>query len=260
MNRFQSIILTASTATFALSSAICSLAYSQQQTILNLALGIEVSDRQTIAVLPKIIEKAEITDNQQEAIAYYNLAINTANKLDRSGLSKTEKQQLDRALKTATDAKKQIATKQLTTLEQQLKSQQIGEINGLIAGEFENQYTPGAIQTTYKLLMRPDGLHADANNDGFINSQKEIDRIPCQTLIDIEKLWRKYTSDRCGWFGEDSKYVSNKCQELSIIEFNNLTDKKYQVNHTLLSTIFKTEDFYKVETKLDRCFKENFTN
>ena len=54
---------------------------------------------------------------------------------------------------------------------------QIGEINGLIAGEFENQYTPGAIQTTYSLLMRPDGLHADTNNSGFIDNQEEIDRI-----------------------------------------------------------------------------------
>ena len=260
MNRFQSLILTASTAIFGLSIAICSHAYSQQQTILNLALGIEVSDRQTIAVLPKITEKAEITDNQQEAIAYYNLAINTANTLDRTSLSETEKQQLDRVLKIATDAKKQIATKQLTTLKRQLKSQQIGEIKALIAGEFENQYTPGAIQTTYKLLMRPSGLHADANNDGFISSQKEIDRIPCQTLIDIEKLWRKYTDNRCGWFGSDSKYISDRCQELSITEFNNLTDKKYQVNHTLLSTIFKTEDFYFIEAKLDRCFKENLTN
>ena len=253
MNRLQSIILTASTAIFGLSIAILSHAYSQQQTILNLALGIEVNDRQTIAVLPKIIEKAENADNLQETIAYYNLALNTANKLDRTSLSEVEKQQVDRTLKIATDAKKQIATKQLTTLEQQLKSQQIGEIKGLIAGKFENQYTPGAIQTTYKLLMRPSGLYADANNSGFIDNQKESDRISCQTLVDIDYLWRKYTDDRCGWYGEDSKYVSDRCQELSITEFNNLTDKKYKVNHTLLSTIFKTEDFYFIEAKLDRC-------
>ena len=75
MNRFQLIILTASTAISGLSTAILSHAYSQQQTILNLALEIEVKDRQAIAVLPKIIEKAEGT-NHRKAIAYYNLAIN----------------------------------------------------------------------------------------------------------------------------------------------------------------------------------------
>ena len=64
----------------------------------------------------------------------------------------------------------------------------------------------------------------------------------------------------CGWFGSESRYVSNKCHELSITEFNNLTDKEYKVNHTLLSTIFKTEDFYFIEAKLDRCFKENLTD
>ena len=61
----------------------------------------------------------------------------------------------------------------------------------------------------------------------------------------------------CGWFGENSKYLSSHCEELSITEFNNLTDKEYKVNHTLLSTIFKTEDFYFIEAKLDRCFEDN---
>ena len=258
MNRFQSIILTASTAISGLSTAILSHAYSQQQTILDLALEIEVKDRRKVEVLPRILSLGKNAD--KAAIAYYNLAINTADKLERLGLSQTEKEKVDRALKIATNARDSIATKQLTTLEEQLKSQQIGEINGLIAGEFENQYTPGAIRTTYSLLMSPSGLHADANNDGFINSQKELDRIPCQALIDIEKLWRKYTGDCCGWFGENSKYLSSHCEELSITEFINLTDKGYKVNHTLLSTIFKTEDFYFIEAKLDRCFKENSTN
>ena len=64
----------------------------------------------------------------------------------------------------------------------------------------------------------------------------------------------------CGWYGENSKYLSSHCEELSITEFKNLTDRGDKVNHTLLSTIFKTEDFYFVEAKLDRCFKENSPN
>ena len=108
--------------------------------------------------------------------------------------------------------------------------------------------------------MRPSGLYADTNNSGFIDNQKELDRFSCQTLVDIDRLWRKRTDNRCGWFGENSKYLSSQCQELSITEFNNLTDKKYKVNLTLLSTIFKTEDFNFIEAKLEICLKIERTN
>ena len=69
MNRFQSIILTASTAIFGLSCAILFHAYSQQQTILNLALEIEVKDRRKVEVLPRILSLGKNADNQQNAIA-----------------------------------------------------------------------------------------------------------------------------------------------------------------------------------------------
>ena len=31
-----------------------------------------------------------------------------------------------------------------------------------------------------------------------------------QKITQEDYLWRKYTDDRCGWYGEDSKYVSDR--------------------------------------------------
>ena len=254
MKRIELVCLTISTILFSFSIKLLLNSHSQQKTIIKLALKLDVKDTKKVEVLPKILSLGENAE-PKEAIAYYNLAIETIDKLDRSNLSKNEKEKVERFLERAANKRSSIAAKKLSTIEQQLKTRQFGKINDLVAGEFENQYTPGAIQTTYELLMSPSGLHADANNDGFISSQTEVDRVPCRTLIDLENLWRKYTGSRCGWFGESSKYVSDRCSKLSITGVEHLTNEKYKVNLTLLNAIFKLEDFYFVEPKIDHCLK-----
>ncbi|NEQ67195.1 MAG: hypothetical protein F6K21_17145, partial [Symploca sp. SIO2D2] len=74
------------------------------------------------------------------------------------------------------------------------------------------QYT-GALKTTYAILMREAGAHADRNNDGYLTEGEEK-LLPCQTLKEIEELWRKFTENRCGWYGSEDFFEALDCHEL----------------------------------------------
>jgi energy-coupling factor transporter ATP-binding protein EcfA2 len=82
--------------------------------------------------------------------------------------------------------------------------------------DFENQYTEGALRTTYNILMRGDGAGADLNNDGFIQDKQEANQLPCEILKEIERLWREATEQRCGWYGSESEYEDTDCNVLDI--------------------------------------------
>ncbi|WP_107667850.1 CHAT domain-containing protein [Cyanothece sp. BG0011] len=121
-----------------------------------------------------------------------------------------------------------IAIYRLPTLEKQLNNQQFGErkISQIInpdADTIEYDYTQtiytGALKTTHDLIMSDRGVKTDQNNNNIIDEGEEK-MIPCQTLIQIEKLWRKATDNQCGWYGEDNIWQSN-CQ---LFEGNTLTN------------------------------------
>ena len=99
-------------------------------------------------------------------------------------------------------------------LEIQLKQGQFGRVLDAAPGSLDQQFEPGAIQTTYLILMREFGYHADFNDDGFLDKPEEAILIPCETIITLEKLWRKFTENRCGWYGSDSYFEQASCTEL----------------------------------------------
>ena len=218
------------------------------------------------------------------AIERYNLIIRAAEKLEdyleNNKNAKNEFDSTEAAKKTvreiSSDVKIILQSKihkhRIPDLEEQLSKKQFGEIVHLSPGEFENQYTQGAIQTTYKILMRPYGFHADRNKDGFITNEKEAEIIPCETFEKIDNLWRGYTDKRCGWYELEEPdyinlYINSQCKELSrttvqsiLLENKVLENKKIEQKRTLLATIFKTEDFEFIEPKIINCVKNEKTS
>ncbi len=82
--------------------------------------------------------------------------------------------------------------------------------------DFDKLFTPGALKTTYFILRRSSGAWADVDDNGQISTFKEADRLPCQTLKDIQELWREFTGGRCGWYDKSGyrTYTSPDCTEL----------------------------------------------
>jgi len=235
--------------------------YSFRQ-IADLSVGVDLTPADRITILPKIIQQANQTEDPKAAIAYHNLAIDTALELAESfSLSPQDKLTIDNTLAAAKQAKVKLTTTQLKTLARELEAGNFGKIKELASEEGENQYTSGAIQTTYQIIMSRDGHHGDLNGDGYLNSTEEIERIPCQTLINIEQLWRKHTSNRCGWVEPNSSSFSSLCSELehsltynTIEPHSSRTTTKITTNNlTLLSAIFNPIDFDFIEPKLQVC-------
>lgn len=80
--------------------------------------------------------------------------------------------------------------------------------------DFEKQYTKGALQITYEILMRGSGAGADLNNDGLIRDEQEANQLPCEVLKEIEQLWREATNQRCGWYGPQSEHQDPDCDQI----------------------------------------------
>ncbi len=57
----------------------------------------------------------------------------------------------------------------------------------------------GAMQFTYQLLRLDNGIGADMNENGKIDSVPEANILPCDTLRRIDYLWRTATNQKCGW-------------------------------------------------------------
>ncbi len=113
--------------------------------------------------------------------------------------------------------------------------------------DFENQYTEGALRTTYAILMRSSGAGADLNNDGLIRDKQEANQLPCDVLKQIEKLWREATEQRCGWYRPESVYEAPDCREL----------KANSKSITLTRSIFGLPLDY-VDARFKECGNFNF--
>lgn len=93
----------------------------------------------------------------------------------------------------------------LPKLEAQLAAEWYGElIDGSEFTDYEQQFTEGALQTTYQILMRTPGCGADINDTGEIENVDEAMRMPCTILESVESLWRTYTDELCGFYGDKS--------------------------------------------------------
>lgn len=94
---------------------------------------------------------------------------------------------------------KKYSLKDLPTQLQNLKTQQYKNIPP-VPGQLENNFPPGALRTTYSIIMQDLGAKADSNGDGVITSKTEAEQIPCETLKAIQKMWSEITQNRCGFY------------------------------------------------------------
>lgn len=128
--------------------------------------------------------------------------------------SPMEQQNIKNIIQIATNSLVEILrNKMLPQLESELQKQNYGE---LVATDFslkENQYT-GALKITYAIVLSQIGVYSDRNNDGYLTEGEEK-LIPCETIKDLEKIWRKYTQNRCGWYGQENIYENQACIELN---------------------------------------------
>lgn len=128
-------------------------------------------------------------------------------------------------------------------LEEELKNGKFGVRLVDYPRDFETQFTEGALRTTYEILMRESGGKADVNDTGELEDG-EASLLPCDILQDIENLWRKYTEERCGWYGP------NDTPEPLI--HAPACNKKYLGGHSLTRSIFSVP-FTSVEDRLKIC-------
>lgn len=197
----------------------------QQQTleakrvIQDQSLGIEVPTPELARTLPQFLQEANDLSKQPDqvdrAMAYYRKILREANKL-----RKDKKVNLDQKIsESARDSlTKLIEQYSLPTLEVQLSAEPeplIGnQINGADYIELEKQFTPGALQTTYKILMRDTGADTTESGirSGVLESQEQADQIPCEVLQKLEKIWRRHTARQCSFYGDKGINSENtKC-------------------------------------------------
>jgi hypothetical protein len=75
-------------------------------------------------------------------------------------------------------------------------------------------YTEGALRSTFLILFHTSGAGADLNRNGRIDTSAEASQMPCETIREIEKMWRDATNGECGWFGNKGKYADSRCYQL----------------------------------------------
>jgi hypothetical protein len=90
----------------------------------------------------------------------------------------------------------------LKELENKLKKKEFGSSPDIYIPKEYDQGFKGAMNETYKVLRLSDGIGADMNRDGTIDTAIEASVLPCDTLKRIDYLWHKYTEQKCGWFSD----------------------------------------------------------
>ncbi len=188
-----------------------------------------------------IAQRRQQTGDFDLAIAYYQKILQEIAKLqERPDLAAAQQQQLQ-SLASQTEAQlvAVIQSEKLPALETSLAQGEFGSLKpetNLL--DYENQYTPGALQETYGLLLRPQGVYADRNQDGEINHSSEASQLPCDLLQRIETLWRDHTDQQCGFYGDRSFYAAPTCAPLQ--------------GRTLTETIF-VGDYQAIAAQLQQC-------
>ena len=108
---------------------------------------------------------------------------------------------------------KMIYDHRIPKLEKYLKDKKYGEkIAGKKPSDFEGQFSEGALQETYKILIID--LGSDINKSGYVVNKEEAQRMPEGIMLHIEELWRNNTEQKCGWFGQKDNLQAPECQPL----------------------------------------------
>ncbi|NER28488.1 MAG: hypothetical protein F6J89_12855 [Symploca sp. SIO1C4] len=160
------------------------------------------------------LSKSEKKADVEVALINYRAAINLTNLLKEQVESKPKG--LDETFGLAEKGLIQlIKNKRLPKLEEELKAEKFGKKVSDKITDFENQFTEGALRTTYAILRRELGAKADLYDSGRIETKKEADRMPCKTLIAIQNLWREQTG--CDWYSKSDNniYIDLNCKALS---------------------------------------------
>jgi hypothetical protein len=199
------------------------------QKVRNVAKGTEPATPELRQILPnfqKETDKLIATGNIELAIADYSYLMKASQKLQEIQIAVT-------AEKSLADT---IRQHRLPLLETELKQGNFGKQIDYNFSKLELQYT-GALRLTYAILMQKFGVNADSNNDGILNEGEET-ALPCETLKDIEKLWQKYTQNRCHWYGNNIALIP-QCRELA--------------GKSLTGILIYPPAFAEMENRLDRC-------
>ena len=186
-------------------------------------------------ILPKALQIANRqvdSGNTDAAVESYKALLTAANRfveavnIDGSGFEEGDHHTINEAIKIAEHLLANLVDQiYLPVLQAELDNQVFGSLKTDVeVTDFEEQYKAGALKTTYRVLMRNPGLKADVNDNGFLDSvEKHL--IPCETLIEIERLWRRITDNRCGFYGKNGDYYrAADCWEL---EGNSLTERVF---------------------------------
>jgi TIR domain/NACHT domain/CHAT domain len=197
-----------------------------KQVFFDQALNIRVETPELIKMLPEFLTEANKLSQQGEkeeerAIAYYSKILIETKKLQQniSNLSTQDRENIKGIEKIENTERSLVALIKkihIRLLRNQLEQGNIGKMTKEDYPELENQFTTGALQTTYKILMIDTG--ADANRNGQLDSLYEVESIPCEILQEVENAWQNATQKRCSFYGKDvNKGVNSpspNCQEL----------------------------------------------
>jgi hypothetical protein len=189
-------------------------------------------------ILPRELQIAnqKVNNNRiDEAIAFYKATLTSAqNFIDAASRKESKFKEKDtQAINSFRDTAESslaqiIKAHYLPELEAELNThktdREFGKLKeNLPITDFENQYTEGPLKTTYRILMRKPGLEADLNKNGLLDATEAI-YLPCETLKEIELMWRRITDWRCGFYDQTNKskvnpegkyYAAESCTELS---------------------------------------------
>ena len=145
-----------------------------------ISLGSQATTPDLLRDLPRFLTIAHNRHQAGEtdtALSYYQKILTEVAKLQRQAqkqphaFSAQSLTKLKSVQQTAEQALVEILqVKLIPSLETSLQNSQIGRLlpqSNLL--DYENQYTEGALKTTYILLLTPQGAHADVNQDGEIN-------------------------------------------------------------------------------------------
>ena len=193
---------------------------------LNVFLESNKTNSEITKILSDLLNKADKhmeAGNSDQALLYYQAVISNIGKLqdesvnDLLKIRSSENQVIKKCWNKSEKAiTKIIRSNQIPILEKYLTDNKIGKLSdesNLL--DYEKQFSEGALQITYSILMREMGVKADTNNDGIVNNVREAERIPCDILNDINNLWHTSTEKRCSFYVNNSFYKASRCTELN---------------------------------------------
>jgi energy-coupling factor transporter ATP-binding protein EcfA2 len=196
-----------------------------------------------LPIVKRIITKADQFENQgatDKALSYYRGAFNYTYSLVMSETGKrpdcTEVfgEASELFCLSEEGLVKLIENVKLPVLKTQLEESKIGDIVGDSVFDFQDIFSEGALQTTYAILWREDGVYADMDDSGLISPQQEADKLPCPLLKKIEEIWKSYGGKMCGWYNpqEESFFSSPGCE---LLDGHTLTQRVFEdINDSIL--------------------------